>query len=78
MAEEVMSEKRVENASKALVAVRIWVNAMITYHEMLKIVNPMREIARVKAEELAIVMAELAKTQAEVKTIIDNLNTLNA
>jgi hypothetical protein len=37
--EEVMSEGRVKNASNALVAVRIWITAMIIYHETLKIVN---------------------------------------
>lgn len=78
MAEDVMSEKRVENASKALVAVRIWINAMITYHETLKIVNPMRETARVMTDKLNIVMGALAEKQAKVKAINDNLANLNA
>lgn len=78
MAEEVMSEKRVENASKALVAVRIWINAMITYHETLKVVNPMRETARVMTEKLSVVMGALAEKQAKVKAINDNLAMLNA
>jgi len=78
MAEEVMSEKRVENASKALVAVRIWINAMITYHETLKIVNPMRETARVMTEKLSVVMGALAEKQAKVKAINDNLAMLNS
>ena len=43
-----MAEAKVKSASSALVAVRIWVSAMIKYHEILKIVNPMREIAKVK------------------------------
>ena len=47
MEEDVMAEARVKNASSALVAVRIWINAMIIYHETLKIVNPMRETASV-------------------------------
>lgn len=78
MAEDVMSEKRVENASKALVAVRIWINAMITYHETLKIVNPMRETARLMTDKLNIVMGALAEKQAKVKAINDNLAMLNA
>lgn len=78
MAEEVMSEKRVENASKALVAVRIWIQAMITYHETLKIVNPMREVARTMSEKLEIVMSALAEKQAKVKLINENLAKLNA
>ena len=45
MEKEEMSEKKVANASGALVAVRIWVEAMIKYHEVLKIVNPKKAIA---------------------------------
>jgi dynein heavy chain, axonemal len=78
MEEEVMSEGRVKNASTALVAVRIWINAMIIYHETLKIVNPMRETARVMGEKLAVVMGALAEKQAQVKEINDNLDKLNA
>ena len=55
-----MSEAAVKNASKALVPVRVWVVAMIKYHETLKVVNPLREIAKQKGEELAIVEAKLA------------------
>lgn len=50
-----MAEAKVASASKALVAVRIWITAMIKYHEVLKVVNPMREIAKVKGAELAAV-----------------------
>jgi hypothetical protein len=78
MAEEVMSEARVKNASSALVAVRIWINAMITYHETLKIVNPMREVAKTMTEKLDVVMSKLAEKQAKVKAINDNLASLGA
>jgi hypothetical protein len=64
-----MEEAKVKNASGALVGCRIWVAAMIKYHEVLKVVNPMREIARVKGEELAAVQAVLATKLAEVKAI---------
>jgi hypothetical protein len=37
------------------VAVRIWILAMITYHEVLKIVNPKRAIAAEMGAKLAIV-----------------------
>jgi len=60
------------------VAVRIWINAMITYHETLKIVNPMRETARVMSEKLNVVMSALAEKQAKVKAINDNLAALTA
>jgi len=73
-----MSEARVKNASSALVAVRIWINAMITYHETLKIVNPMREVAKTMTEKLDVVMSKLAEKQAKVKAINDNLASLGA
>jgi hypothetical protein len=38
-----------------LVAVRVWVEAMIKYHEVLKIVNPKKAIAASMGEKLAIV-----------------------
>ena len=48
-----MSEKKVQNASGALVAVRIWVEAMIKYYEVLKIVNPKKAIAAEMGGKLA-------------------------
>lgn len=59
MEKEEMSASRVANASGALVAVRIWVEAMIKYHEVLKIVNPKREIAKEMGDKLAIVQQNL-------------------
>ena len=72
-----MAEKKVESASLALVAVRIWIVAMIKYHQVLKVVNPMREIARVKGAELAAVQAIVAEKRAQVKAINDKLDLLN-
>lgn len=54
-----MSEIRVAKASGALVAVRIWVDAMIKYHEVLKIVNPKKAIAKEMADKLEIVQSNL-------------------
>lgn len=54
-----MQEKNIENASVALVPVRIWVDAMIKYHETLKIVNPKRAIAAEMGQKLDIVRANL-------------------
>lgn len=63
--------------SQSLVPVRIWIVAMLKYHETLKIVNPLREQAAEKGKELAIVEAALAEKRAKVKEIEDNLNMLN-
>lgn len=59
-----MTEDRIRNASRDLLPVRVWVVAMIKYHAVLKIVNPMRETARVMGEKLDIVMSALAEKQA--------------
>lgn len=53
---------KVKNASSALVAIHKWVNAMISYHELLKIVNPKREKVAEMKEQLAIVSADLGKS----------------
>ena len=66
---EEMSEAKVKSASGALVAVRIWVSAMITYHEVLKIVGPKRAIAAEMGAKLAIVQKDLGEKQAQVRDI---------
>lgn len=71
-----MSEKKVANASGALVAVRIWVEAMIKYHEVLKIVNPKKAIAAEMGEKLAIVQSNLNEKRRKVKEINDKLDGL--
>ncbi len=78
MEREELSEKKVANASSALVAVRIWILAMITYHEVLKIVNPKRAIAAEMGAKLAIVQANLAEKQAKVREINAKLAKLQA
>lgn len=76
MEKEELSEAKVKSASGALVAVRIWILAMITYHEVLKIVNPKRAIAAEMGAKLAIVQANLAEKQAKVREINAKLGKL--
>lgn len=76
MQKEDMSEKKVANASAALVAVRGWVEAMIKYHEVLKIVNPKRAIAAEMGEKLDIVQKNLNEKRQKVKEINDKLASL--
>lgn len=73
METEIMSEKKVSSASGALLAVRVWVEAMIKYYEVLKIVNPKRAIAAEMGEKLAIVQANLNEKRKKVKEINDKL-----
>jgi len=72
-----LQEKKVESASKALVPVRVWVVAMITYHETLKIVNPLREKAAEMGAKLSVVQANLAEKRAMVAAINEKLQNLS-
>ena len=76
MAKEEMTEKKVESASRSLVAVRVWVEAMLKYHEVLKVVNPKRAIASEMGSQLAVVQAELNEKRAKVKEIDDKIGAL--
>jgi dynein heavy chain, axonemal len=76
--QEVMTEHRIKGASQDLLPVRVWVKAMIKYYEVLKIVNPMRETARVMKEKLDVVMTALAEKQKMVREINAELDELNA
>lgn len=78
MAEDVMTEARIKGASQDLLPVRVWVTAMIKYYEVLKIVNPMRETARIMGDKLAVVMSALAEKQKMVREINAELDDLNA
>jgi len=78
MEDEAMSELKVSKASKALTNVRVWIVAMLTYFETLKIVNPMRETARVMTEKLNVVMAALKVKEDELQEINDKLDYLNS
>ena len=75
---EALTEAKIKNASGALVAVRIWVIAMITYHEVLKIVNPKRALAAEMSQKLEVVMKALNEKRAQVKAINDKLDKLSA
>lgn len=76
MEKEEMSEAKVKSASGALVAVRVWILAMITYHEVLKIVGPKKEIVAKMGAKLAIVQSNLAEKQAKVREINAKLEKL--
>jgi len=76
MLEPEMEEAKIKNISSALLPVRIWIVAMLQYHETLKIVNPLREQAAEMGEKLAIVQAALSEKRAKVKAIIDQLQAL--
>ena len=74
---EVLQEAKIKSASVALVAVRLWVNAMITYHEVLKVVGPKRLIVSKMTAKLEIVMKNLNEKRAIVKAINEKLDKLD-
>lgn len=73
-----LEDAKIKGASQDLIPVKVWVGAMITYHETLKIVNPKRALAAQKTEELKVVMAKLNEARAKVKAIDDKLGVLAA
>ena len=75
---EALSEAKVKNASGALVTVRLWIMAMVTYHEVLKVVNPKRAIAAEMTAKLEVVMKNLNEKRAQVKAIDEKLAKLQA
>jgi dynein heavy chain len=60
LAGEDFTLEKAKGASGCLVGVLKWSSAMMTYHELLKIVNPKRAKVKEMNEKLAIVRAELA------------------
>lgn len=70
---EALSEAKVRSASGALVTVRLWIMAMVTYHEVLKIVNPKRIIVAEMTAKLEVVMKNLNEKRAQVKAIDEKL-----
>lgn len=73
MEKEEVKVENVRKASKALVAVHVWCNAMITYHEVLKIVNPKRELANEMGAKLSKVRQNLAEKRAVLKEVNDKI-----
>ena len=71
-----MAQDKITAVSQALAPVRVWIVAMLKYHETLKVVNPLREQAAEMGEKLAVVQAALAEKRAKVKAIMDNLAAL--
>ena len=59
--------EKVKSASQALVAILKWSKAMMSYHELLKIVNPKRAKVKEMNEMLAVVRKSLAEKRARLK-----------
>ena len=66
----------IEKASKACTAICMWARAMYKYHFVALGVAPKRAALKAAEEELAVVMAALAKSQAQLKAVNDRLQEL--
>jgi dynein heavy chain len=68
--------EKVKSASQALVAILKWSKAMMSYHELLKIVNPKRAKVKEMNEMLAVVRKSLAEKRARLKQVVDKIDGL--
>jgi dynein heavy chain len=65
------------SASSCLVGIYKWADAMMQYHELLKIVNPKREKVKEMNAKLAIVRKSLAEKRAQLKEVQDKIDKLD-
>ena len=68
--------EKVKAASQALVAIHKWVSAMMSYHELLKIVNPKRLKVAEMNEKLSIVRANLAEKRKKLREVEEKIEGL--
>jgi len=76
IASEDFTMEKVKSASSALVAILKWSQAMMSYHELLKIVNPKRAKVKEMNEMLAKVRASLAEKRKKLKEVEDKIDAL--
>lgn len=76
MDDEDFTPAMVERSSKACKAICMWARAMYKYHFVALGVAPKRARLREAEEELAVVMALLAKSKAALQEVNDRLHTL--
>jgi len=76
IASEDFTMDKVKSASSALVAILKWSDAMMKYHELLKIVNPKRLKVKEMNEMLAVVRASLAEKRKKLKEVEDKIDGL--
>jgi len=68
--------EKVKSASQALVAILKWSSAMMSYHELLKIVNPKRALVKEMNEKLTVVRKSLAEKRAKLKAVEEKIDSL--
>lgn len=76
MSSEDFTLEKVKSASQALVAIHKWVSAMLSYHELLKIVGPKREKVAEMNAKLAIVRSSLAEKRKRLREVEEKIESL--
>jgi len=69
----VLDKEEVWKSTKDLLPVHMWVGAMIEYHDVLKVVNPKRLIAKEMSDKLNIVQKNLNEKWAILKEVSDKI-----
>jgi len=77
-ADPAFSFDAVKGASEAMLGVCKWANAMMKYHELLKIVNPKREKVAEMNVMLKEVRARLKEKMDALKEVEDRMEKLEA
>ena len=70
------SIEKVRSAAVALVAIQKWASAMMSYHHLLKTVNPKRQKVAEMNEKLAIVRANLSEKRKKLKEVEEKIESL--
>lgn len=65
-----------QQASVCLVGIYKWCEAMTTYHELLKTVNPLRQQAAEKTKELEVIRKMLTEKRAKLKEVQEKIDGL--
>ncbi|KAG2500939.1 hypothetical protein HYH03_000764 [Edaphochlamys debaryana] len=68
---------KIKKVSQAAFGLCSWVRAMDSYDRVAKVVAPKRKALQEAEQQLAVVMADLAKKQAELQAVADRLAGLN-
>ena len=78
LASPTFSMQDIYQASPALMGIMKWVKAMMSYHELLKVVNPKRLKVKEMNEKLAVVRARLEEKRKKLREVEEKMADLQA
>jgi hypothetical protein len=77
VADPMFDPTNMKQASTAAYGLSLWVRAIVSYHEALKVVLPKRERAKAQEEELSALTRSLEAKQAELERVEERLQELS-